>query len=71
MSQKQYHLQQYVTYGRTAARRRQHRMADGLRHTKLLSHQRLARVEPCQREAAAKPGKVMPRRVGTVQMQHR
>ena len=46
-------------------------MADGLRHTKLLSHQRLARVEPCQREAAAKPGKVMPRRVGTVQMQHR
>ena len=56
-----------------AARRRQACMADGLRHTKLLSLTKgMARVaRPCPRESAAKAGKVMRRRVGKVQMQHR
>ena len=65
----------YVTYVHTAsARRRQARMADGLRHhTKLLPSltKGMARAaRPCQREAAAKASEVMWWRVGRVQMQH-
>ena len=47
-------------------------MADGLRHTKILSHQGPARVaKSCQHEAAPKAGTVMRRGVGRVQMQRR